>query len=322
MMVVQRFALALFLVAVFQQAAAAELVIGSPVPLGINSPQADFDPSVKHDGLSIYFATNRPGGTGGGSDIWTATRPSLGSPFGTPTPLSTNVNTTSQDIEPAIRFDGLQMYFRRSMETPVPDAPDADLFVANRASTGDPFGAAVPAGSALNSPSFDGSPEFSADGLTMIFSSTRPGGTGTADLWSATRSSLSDPFSNPVNLGPTVNSANIDGDPAISPDGLLLVFSSNRPGGLGGFDLWATQRASLADPFGTPVNLGPIVNTTQFDTTPDIGPDLTLYFARGETLGGLDIYSVQLVPEPSTWALLALGLALAGPLAYWRRRRS
>src|SRR5437867_12655515 len=69
-------------------------------------------------------------------------------------------------------------------------------------------------------------------------------------------------WSAPVNLGPALNSAFSDQGPAISKDGLSLYFTSNRPEGFGGFDMYVSQRASVDDPWGSPVNLGPAVNTT------------------------------------------------------------
>ena len=52
------------------------------------------------------------------------------------------------------------------------------------------------------------------------------------------------PWSTPLNLGPTVNSAFDDMHPTLSKDGLSLIFSSTRPG-TGGLDLWVTQRDIL-----------------------------------------------------------------------------
>jgi hypothetical protein len=60
-----------------------------------------------------------------------------------------------------------------------------------------------------------------------------------------------------VNLGPVVNSAGNEERPAISRDGLSLYFSSTKPGGFGGPDLYVSQRLSLEDPWAPPVNLGP-----------------------------------------------------------------
>src|SRR3989442_15556279 len=79
---------------------------------------------------------------------------------------------------------------------------------------------------------------------------------GNAPVWSA--------WSAPVNLGPVVNSPYNDNSPAISKDGLSLYISSSilplppgpRPGGLGGPDIWVSQRASIHAPWGEPADLG------------------------------------------------------------------
>src|SRR6266446_2911123 len=61
--------------------------------------------------------------------------------------------------------------------------------------------------------------------------------------------------------------------PAISPNGLSLYVTSGRPGGLGGSDIWVSQRASLDDPWGPPQNLGQNINSKGNDIAPDISPD-------------------------------------------------
>jgi len=88
---------------------------------------------------------------------------------------------------------------------------------------------------------------------------------------------------------------------------LLLFFSENRdsgplqPGGYGGPDLWAARRASVSDPWGTPVNLGPMVNSSSLDCAATVSPDgQTLYFTS-ERPGGLggpygDIYQAPIIP--------------------------
>ena len=80
-------------------------------------------------------------------------------------------------------------------------------------------------------------------------------------------------WSEPINLGPVVNSAFDDFHPAISPNGLSLYISSNRPGGVGGNDIWVSQRASLDDPWGPPQNLGPNINSDSNEIAPDFTPD-------------------------------------------------
>lgn len=93
-------------------------------------------------------------------------------------------------------------------------------------------------------------------------------------------------FGEPTNLGPTVNSSANDFGTSISPDGLSHYFSSNRPGGSGGHDLWVTTREKIDDDWGNPVNLGPTVNSSAWDSCPEISADgLSLYFASTR-LGG------------------------------------
>ena len=100
-------------------------------------------------------------------------------------------------------------------------------------------------------------------------------------------------WSAPVNLGPVVNSASTDIEVSISKDGLSLYLASNRPGGFGGFDIWVSRRAGENDPWGTPQNLGPGINTGFNDQAPALTSDgHSLYFFsnRPGGFGGNDIY--------------------------------
>jgi hypothetical protein len=96
-------------------------------------------------------------------------------------------------------------------------------------------------------------------------------------------------WSEPINLGPVVNSEFNERHPAISPNGLSLYITSNRPGGLGStgtFNIWVSQRASLHDPWGQPRNLGPNINRP-LGFAPNISPDgHWLFFAGGSLCGG------------------------------------
>ncbi len=78
--------------------------------------------------------------------------------------------------------------------------------------------------------------------------------------------------------------------PAISVDGQRIYFSSNRPGGMGGMDLYVSLKQG--DQWGDAVNLGPKINTKKDDVFPYMHADGTLFFStngrKGE--GGLDIF--------------------------------
>jgi len=86
-------------------------------------------------------------------------------------------------------------------------------------------------------------------------------------------------FDEPTNLGPTVNSSADDGSLSISADVLALYVDSTRFGSLGGRDIWVATRETIGDDWGSPVNLGPTINSSYIDPSPDIsGEGLALFF--------------------------------------------
>jgi hypothetical protein len=148
-------------------------------------------------------------------------------------------------------------------------------------------------GRTVNSSGDDKSPALSADGLTLLFSSTRPGGMGKLDLWTSVRASVHQPFGRPVNLGRIVNSENWDSGPELSSDGQLLLFGGERPGGLGKADLWMCKWSVMKKPIGVPVNLGRPINTGHREASSTLSSDgRTLIFSsdRSGGLGGLDLW--------------------------------
>src|SRR5258705_5798979 len=94
-------------------------------------------------------------------------------------------------------------------------------------------------------------------------------------------------WSEPVWLGPVVNSTARDWRPVLSTDGRRLYFHSNRTGGLGGFDIWVSRRAGANCPWETPVNLGAPLNTARDDGDPAFTPDMhIIFFGSDEGHGG------------------------------------
>ena len=93
----------------------------------------------------------------------------------------------------------------------------------------------------LNSPQVDARPVPRFDGLELFFGSPRAGGFGNFDLWSATRNTVDEPWSAPVNLS-VLNSAASDQQGFIAADRQTLYFASDRAGGQGGLDLYIAVR--------------------------------------------------------------------------------
>jgi outer membrane protein OmpA-like peptidoglycan-associated protein len=95
-----------------------------------------------------------------------------------------------------------------------------------------------------------------------------------------------------MSMGSTINSSVWDSQPTISYDGKTLIFSSMRPGGQGGADLWMSTKNDKGI-WTAPVNLGNVINTPEHELTPFIHSDSqTLYFAsKGHVgVGGYDLF--------------------------------
>jgi Tol biopolymer transport system component len=221
-----------------------------------------------------------------------------------PISLGPTVNSSDADYDPSISADGLELYCNSYRPGGL---GQADIWVARRKTKTDPWSKPVNLGPTVNSPAGDRAPCISADGLSLYFSSDRSGGYGERDLWVTRRETTSAPWGMPVNLGPTVNSALREHSPSISTNGLTLYFDGRqsdkleRSGGSGGGDIWVTTRKTKRAPWGTPVNLGPIVNSSAGDQAPSISDDdLTLYF-DSERSGSSDIWVTTRKKTSDPW---------------------
>lgn len=200
--------------------------------------------------------------------------------FGEPTNLGPTVNTSFSEGQSSISADGLELYFQSGQSGQPGGYGDADLWVTKRLSREDSWGEPFNLGPLVNSAVKEGTPSISTDGLSLFFwSFLRPGGIGMSDLWVTTRTNRDSPWNSPVNLGPTINTSSNENAPDISADGLSLYFHSQRSGA--DPDLWEMKRISADSAWGDPMNLGPIVNSNEWEMNPTISADgLVLFFAR------------------------------------------
>lgn len=111
-----------------------------------------------------------------------------------------------------------------------------------------------------------------------------------------------DEWSEPENLGESINTRYRETHASLSADGKYLYFTSNRPGGYGGLDIYLSEKLKNGN-WGKAKNLGPSINTSSDEEGPFIHHDgITLYFSsKGlETMGGFDIFTCHL-NEFGTW---------------------
>lgn len=150
----------------------------------------------------------------------------------------------------------------------------------------------------------EGSASLSPGGNMLFFTRCGdvPGGFGDCDIYLSYKSPKGH-WSKPRNLGEDVNSEYWDSQPNLSSDGQTLYFTSNRKGGFGGTDLYASSYNSSDDSWGPAYNLGPMINTHQDEVTPFFHKiNETLYFSSNGQLknfGAFDIYKSRYLQN--TW---------------------
>ena len=269
-----------------------------PVNLGllVNSTSMDRGPAISKDGLSLYFASNRPGGFGiGTEDIYVSQRETRDSEWGLAVNLGPMINTTANEQVPAFSRDGHLMFFASNRTGGT--FSGINIWVSRRENTHDDF-AWQPAenlGPGVNflgqdeGPSYFENDETGVPQLYFSGGTNRPDGPGifvsdqqadgsfgpavkilelsglgntqrpsirhdgleifltnSLDIWVATRETVFDAWSAPLNLGSPLNSALVDVQAYISSDRETLFFASNRPGG-GPTDIYMSTRTKLPE---------------------------------------------------------------------------
>ncbi|HET7115325.1 MAG TPA: OmpA family protein [Hanamia sp.] len=187
-----------------------------------------------------------------------------------PKNLGDSINTTALEYFPSLTIDGKKLIFTRRQN-------NKETFYESDLENGN-WGEAFPLVGKINSPDFNvGAQNISQDGEWLVFTGCNfPRGFGSCDLYISylTRTG----WSEPQNLGRNVNSEFWESCPSLSPDKKDLYFSSNRPGGYGGKDIWVCHRNEKGY-WSEPQNLGPDINTGGDESTPFIHADnQTLYF--------------------------------------------
>ena len=252
----------------------------TPVNLGppVNTAFIDQGASISRDGLSLYSHCGNCPTNIGGADIYVSHRATVGEPWGPPQRLGPNINTASNEQAPRLTRDGHRLFFNSDRT----GTGGQDIYVALRRDKRDDFGwePAVNLGGGVNTTVDDITPdpfEDDATGGDALYFARGPIGSGGTDIYAS-------PLLPDGTYGPGVpvaelNTASLDRQPAIRRDGLEIFFASDRDGPAGNLDLFVATRASTSDPWSSPVNLGPTVNTSLIDARPELSFDgTTLYF--------------------------------------------
>lgn len=213
-------------------------------------------------------------------------------PF-TPESIGNTINTTGKEYLPAFSADGRYIVYTVNY-TGREDFYYSELQEDGSWSKGQPL-------SGVNTLENEGAQSMSADGRLLFFTGCNwPDTYGSCDLYYARREKGE--WGSLRHAAPPLNSAHWDTQPSLSANGDFLYFTSNRPGGYGGSDLWRCQRQANGR-WGEPENLGPTINTEGHEQSPFLHADgQTLYFSSDHHpgLGDHDIF-VSRLQEDGSW---------------------
>jgi len=246
-----------------------------------------------------------------------------------PKPVGNGINSPADEYLPSLTADGSTMIFTRR------DLIDENFYQSEFKNGA--WQIAEPL-TGVNTPQNEGAQHISPDGSWLVFTACNrrdDGSQGSCDLyWSQLKNTG---WTKPVPFSAIINSADWDAQPCISADGKTLFFSSMRPGGKGGKDLWMTTRQA-GGKWSKPENLGDVLNTDGDEQTPFLHPDgQTLYFTSNGLpgMGENDLYLSRRQPDGSWGTPYNLGypintkasegtltVSLDGRTAYFAANRS
>ena len=272
--------------------------IGEP----INTMWTEGELSFAADGTMVYCSAREDLAVAPGDprDLYIATfNPDTGA-WNTPVNMGIPVNAApatdvdplrlGDDREPWITADGNTIYFKSDRLATTDPRNNNDLYVTHKVNGEWTTPELIPAPISTNAGN-EHCPAILQDGRTLCFASMRDGGYGGSDIW-CSRQDADGSWQDPVNQGPNINTAAEEFHFSQDAEG-MVYFTSGRPGGLGGMDIWGATHLGENE-WGPAVNLGPQVNTSSADMCPALPPGaetFTWFSNRSDnSFGSIDIF--------------------------------
>ncbi len=225
--------------------------------------------------------------------------------------LNNDVNSAYPDYAPLLTPDGTVLYFtsRRIGSTGGLTDPYHEFFedIYRTTFVDGVWGKPENIGSPLNSETHDAAVTISKDG-SIIYIYRTSSDLASGDIYFS--EFTNNAWSNPVKIDANINTpGGAETSISISPDGTTIYFSSNRPGGYGGKDLYRVTKMP-DDKWSRAMNLGPAINTQYDEDGPFIHPDgHSFYFSSKshENMGGFDIFKSSLREDGTLSAPVNVG---------------
>jgi len=204
-----------------------------------------------------------------------------------PRNMGDSINTPVSEYFPTISLDGNHLVFTRRV-----NGINEDFYESDRLSNG--WTKARSLAGNINSNNNEGALNISQDGQWLIFTGCNfQNGFGSCDLFISYLTP--EGWSAPENMGPNFNTEFFESAPSLSPDKRDLYFTSARPGGYGGNDIYVCHRNENGR-WLPPENMGPNINTAGDESWPFIHADNnSLYFTSNGLpgYGGTDLFLVR-----------------------------
>jgi hypothetical protein len=262
---------------------ATDAPIDMAVPLGpwgtpkiiteLSAGGSEDDPTLTGDLLEVYFNLN--------GDIYGSARGTASAPWPMPVPIAAVNSTTATETTPEVSPDGLELFFSSNR---LGGTGGHDIYVSSRQNRGDAFGTPVRIAELASGNDDVTATTFTPGALVMYFTSVRA---GSLDMYRTTRGSRTGMWSTPM-LVAELQTPGVETEPTLTPSDTYMILSSDGPGIR---DLFVTTRATVSDPWDTPVPITEL-NTGFSEEDPWLSPDgRTLVFASTRD-GAYELYIV------------------------------
>jgi outer membrane protein OmpA-like peptidoglycan-associated protein len=274
----------------------------SPVPFqpenlgsNINSQYDEYFPTLTIDDLTMFFTRNRPETEGSKrfhEDFYISQRGKDGK-WNQSVNAGSQLNTTGNEGVPNLSHDGKLLFFAACHR---PDGKGScDIYYSRLKKEG--WTRPINLGSPINTGAWESQPSFASDGRTLYFIRGTITGSGTReqDIY---YSVISDEgrWSDPVKLGPHINTSDEEEFVFIHQDNQTLYFSSDGHPGMGGLDIYVSRRKPDGT-WGKPENLGYPINTFRDERGLLVAPKGDVAYISSDReggFGGLDLYKFEL----------------------------
>ncbi len=273
----------------------------------INTGYADFNPCVTADGKTIFFNRILPvnsddeQATEQKIHIFTANR--IDDELWTnPIDITEQLNTNGGCVLVSVNADATMLVLSKNIEnvSAITEVKGGALYYSEKEFRTDQFWSEIKLfDKVINSRYHESHGTISPDGKHLYFTSNRKGGYGGFDIYVSEKNDKG-VWSDPVNMGPTINSPYDEETPFILEDNQTLYFASEGHYNMGGFDIFTTKKNEKGE-WTEPINMGSPINSPGDNTffAPVLGGRQAFYAqARHEgyfTFGDKDIYEINML---------------------------